>query len=380
MRVKCLLMGATVCCVFVLAAGCGNTAGVSLPRKGMEKSCLASRQERLVSLSVRSERVGKVIRSLSVLAGVDVTVDPAVLDPASLERTYVTLEVERMRFFDVMDWLTRQLGAFYYVKDPLTVVITRGDIPRSVLRPATLSVAGLVAGDGSVFLEKVRKVVEYPSPGLHCRLSLTKDGGLLMVYAPPEVVSRLRKIFSMLCAAGDTLPPAVRDGKIEVLLGKKLIADFGLIDLHELVGIIARKTSLNVGYDSKYVAEGRARETLWIKEGYVTVGRLLDVVVEDGGFDRWEVEPGRGVWLYVRGEKPRPVSGRLPWLGTAVACMVLGRVSPDGLEARLEATCPGIRAVVFEGVNKVVLVGAPSALERACEYVKLLRLAQGGGT
>ena len=110
--------------------------------------------------------------------------------------------------------------------------------------------------------------------------------------------------------------------------------------------------------------------------------KALDKLVSRMGFERWDLEPSRGVWLYGRNEEAHRASGEMPWHGTIVKAYPAGDLvqkrKPAELEDAVRAVCraasPAVLVRYSKATGKLLVIEEPAVIRRVEEYLKLSRM------
>jgi hypothetical protein len=367
----------------VLLAGCAGTETKVEPPPPVrtlkaERPSLAQK----VSFSFKHEKVGSALRTLTVLTEVDISVRPEVVLAKELEKRTVTLTVNGMPLKDALDWLVRETGGYYQVGDKGCVWITKEYIPIDKMVTDSVPVAGLFAEVEAADLAAILKA-SVLTVGVKRDVVLGALSGrnLMVAQAPGSAMGRIKDVVASL--ADRKAPPAMKiSKKLEPLLKKKVLCNFGVTSLGAVIGKLRAESGLNIGYRQTNVDARTVRRTFNMDAGHITVREVLDILVALTGFDRWELEPDRGVWLYSQGEARHPTSGEVPWLGTVVrsypAREIVERMEARRLENAVRAVCgPASSSTLVkysEATGKLLVIEEPRVITRVEEYLGLARL------
>ncbi len=338
--------------------------------------------EQKVSFSFKHEKVGSALRTLTVLTEVDISVRPEVVPAKDLEKKTVSLTVNDMPLKNALDWLVRETGGYYQLGDKGCVWITNGYIPIDKAVTEPLAVAGLSAEEKGADLAAILKAsVLTVGVERDVVLGTPSARNMMVVQAPLSAMGRIKDVVRSL--AERKAPPAMKisDG-VEPALKKRMLCKFGVTSLEGVIDKVREESGLNIGYRQNGVDARTVRRTFNMDAGHVTVREVLDILVALTGFDRWELEPDRGVWLYSRGEARHPTSAEMPWLGTVVrsypAKEIVERMEARRLENAVRAVCgPASSSTLVKysaATGKLLVIEEPRVMTRVEEYLGLARL------
>lgn len=357
-----------------------KTAEVPLKQKGRSVGPLTQG----VSLSFDHELLGAVLRSITVLTGVDAAIHPEIMSPSKIEKKRITFHVADMSLRHALDWLVRQIDADYQVNDDGSVLITRGYMPIESAATGSFFVPGLYLEKEAADLTAILDAAILPVTSKRDDVVIVRrmSRNLLVVQAPPPVLKRIKDIVN---ALGDTKPvsplPLPAD-RLKNILDRKVLCNYRRVAVLDLIGRIRKETGLNIGFCGDLLWKRRVRREINMMLGHVSVREALDELVSRAGFERWDLEPSRGVWLYGRDENRHRPSGEMPWYGTIVraypAAGLVRKKRLEEIEQAVRAVCgrPSSATLVkySRATGKVLVIEEPDVMRRVEEYLKLAHL------
>lgn len=336
-----------------------------------------------MSISLVDRPLGEVLRSITVLTGVDIIVHPEIMSTEEIEEKRVTIQATDMPLRHVLDWIVRQIGTNYQLKDDGSIWITAGYMPVDKLETDSFFVPLLYLDEAEKDLIAILKASILPVTLKRSDVDFVPrvSSNLMVVRAPLPVLKRVRDIVN---ALGETSPPPpvplVEESR--EILERRILCTHGWIALPDIVRRIKDETGLNIGYRNDLVKKKEVQDRVDMSMGYVTVREVLDRLVSSAGFDRWEWESGRRIWLYSRKESGYPPSFEAPWSTTIVRAYPIGSLTlkktPEEIEREVRAVCgkPSPATVVkySAATGKLLVIDEPDVLRHVEEYLKMSRL------
>ncbi len=337
-----------------------------------------------VSVSFNDKSLGAVLRSITVLTGLDIAVHPKFMSVRKVEKKRVTLTVANLPLRDVLDWLVRQIGGDYQVGDNGSVLITRGYTPIGKTVTGSVFVPGLYLEKDAADLTAILKaaIVPVTMKGGKVIIVPRMSRNLLVIQTSRPVIERIKEIVN---ALGDTkslspMPPP--SNHLEKILYEKILFNYRRVDVWEIMERIRGETGLNVGCRTDLMWRHGIRREINMSLGHVSVRNALDKLVSRVGLERWDLEPSRGVWLYGKNEKTHRASGEMPWHGTIVRAYPAGDLvrkrEPAELEGSVRAVCsaasPAVLVRYSKATSKLLVIEEPAVMKHVEEYLKLAHM------
>ena len=293
------------------------------------------------------EAISRLARGhrLAVTVAPDIPVDEWSQAPISLRMAGVTRRA-------MLDWLVRPLQARYALEREGAVLLTRedelaGDEPLETrtYRVPTHFTSGRPLRGLLVFEREQAAVVETLHACLRylaerrpgCRMAFHGGQDVLVARLPARGHARLVAILDAMRYGSP--PPAIPQPSIAELkeqLDKPFVWDGPPGPANRVLFRVAELTGANLGWPAAALAAHHAA----IPPGKQTLGQMLDAVVKQTPLGRYELEPGRGIWLYLKGQDANyPPSGAVAWDRACVRAYdvraALPHLSPEAVLAHL---------------------------------------------
>ncbi len=253
-----------------------------------------------------------VISRISLDTGVEIGVAPSI-PVADWSKRGVTLALKDVTLRDFLDWLARIARAEYAIASDGTVWLTRGDQflttepleVRATRVPthfrASRPVRGLLdfSQEQKMIITVLKDCLRYlldRRPG--CRLAFHGEQDVLAVRLPARGHARVEEILHAIRnGTPKPEPPSPSRDDIVAALGKPFICDGPPGPLDDILRKASETAGVNVGWDSGSLPP----PMVVIPKGRHSLVSVLKSIIRQTPFGRYEVEPGRGVWLYLAG-------------------------------------------------------------------------------
>lgn len=337
-----------------------------------------------VSVSFNDESVGSVLRSITVLTGLDVTVHPKFMSVRKAEKKRLTLKVSNLPLRDVLDWLVRQIGGNYQIGNDGSVWITREYVLIDDTITGSVFIPGLYLEKDAADLTAILRaaIVPVTMKGGKVIIAQRMPRNLLVIQAPRPVVERIKEIVNVLGDTKPLSPVPPPSNRLEKILYEKILFNYRRVNVWEMMERIRGETGLNVGCRTDLLWRRGTRREINMSLGHVSVRNALDKLVSRVGLERWGLEPSRGVWLYGKGEKAHRASSEMPWHGTIVRAYPAGDLvrkrKPAELEDAVRAVCsvasPAALVKYSKATSKLLVIEEPAVMRHVEEYLKLAHM------
>ena len=320
-----------------------------------------------------------VISKASRDMGAAVTVSPTI-PVAEWSQHRVSLRMKDVRRRAFFDWLVRPLQAQYAIEadggvwlsrsddllddEPLDVHAYRVPTHLTSARP----IRGLLAYDREQAaiadtLHACLRYIEERRPG--CRIAFHGGQDVLVARLPARGHARLAAVLDAM-RHGSRLPELPKPSLLDLRtqLDATIAWDTPPGPANRVLFRIAEAADVNLGWD----AGALATRIVAIPPGKHTLRQMLDAVVRQTPVGRYELEPGRGIWLCLEGQDASfPPSGATPWDRAVVRAYdvrpVLRHLTPEALLAHVRKQVdPGDwgrglpAAVVFLPTARLIVV------------------------
>jgi len=307
--------------------------------------------DRRVTFQFQGATLPEVISRIAGATGVGIAVSPSI--PVEEWRGHrVTLRVADVTLWAVLDWLVRPLRAGYAVEADGSVWLTRGDellageemAVRSIRVPTHYRTRRIARGafDYRREQKEILRVLDACLGYLYrqrrgCRLAFHGEVDVLVAALPKRGQARLDQLLDAM-RFGTEPPPPIKPSRDE--LRAKLdapVACEGLAGTADKVLVaLAERARVNLGWDGARLGS----PTIALPGQAMPLRKALEHVASQTRIGRFHMEPGRGIWAYLDGDRRLFArSGAVPWDRAVVRAYdvrrLLGRRSPQAIVGAL---------------------------------------------
>ncbi len=308
----------------------------------------------------------------------------------------VTLRMKGVSGRAFMDWLVRPLRAQYAVEADGGVWLSRSDDlldeealeVRSYRVPTHLTSARPVRGllvferEQAAVVETVQACLRYVlerRPG--CRIAFHGGQDILVARLPARGHARLAEVLHAM-RHGTGLPqlPSPTAQELREKLDAPLSWEVPAGPANAMLLRLAETADVNLGWE----AGPLAARLVAIPPGNYTLRQVLEALLRQTPLGRYEVEPGHGIWLYLKGQDASfPSSGAVPWDRAVVRAYdvrpILPHMTPEALLAHVRKQVdPGDwarglpAAAVFVPTARLIVVHDEAGQSRIAAVVREL--------
>lgn len=280
-----------------------------------------------------------------------ITVSPSI-PTAEWSALRVSLRMNNVSRRAFLDWLVRPLQARYALEGDSSVWLTRGDEPPDdePLETRTYRVPTHLVSErplpGILVYEREQaavvdtlhaclRYIEERRPG--CRIAFHGGQDVLAARLPPRGHARLVAVLDAM-RYGSPLPelPSPSALELKTQLETPFVWDGPPGPANHVLFRIAEITKTNLGWPAAALLASHVT----VPAGKQTLGQMLDAVVKQTPLGRYELEPGHGIWLYMKGQDANfPPSGATAWDRAVVRAFdvraILPHLTPEALLAHL---------------------------------------------
>ncbi len=292
-----------------------------------------------------------VITKLSRDHKLDLTVSPSIptSDWSGLPVGLRMSQVSRRAF---LDWLVRPLQARYALEGDSAVWLTRGDeppedepietrtyrVPTHIFSERPLKGVLVYEREQAAVVDTLHaclRYVEERCPG--CRIAFHGGQDVLAARLPARGHARLVAVLdAMRYGSGFPELPAPSALDLQTQLETPFVWDGPPGPANRVLFRIAEVTKTNLGWPAASLVTSQVS----VPAGKQTLGQMLDAVVKQTALGRYELEPGHGIWLYLKGQNVNfQPSGATAWDRAVVRAfdvrVVLPHLTPEALLAHV---------------------------------------------
>ena len=281
--------------------------------------------ERRGSFAFDGVPLPEVIGELGRAHGLRVSVSPSI-PVERWARHKVTLRMADVQVRAFFDWLVRPLGVEYAIEDTNSVWLTRGDelllteplcartyhVPTHFRARRPVRGALRFAREQRAIVQALHQCLRYVEDRREgCRLAFHGDQDVLVARLPEA--GHLRLVAALDAMRHGSEPPGLPRPALHQLrakLGVSIACKGGPQPVGRVLANVAEQAKVNLGWDGGRLGS----PVVAIHKGPHSVREVLDAVVKQTKVRRYHLEPGRGIWLDLEGQREDlPESGATRW-------------------------------------------------------------------
>ena len=350
-----------------------------------------------VSLPLNNMSLKEAARSLSMAAGVGITVLSAGTEDPPLPGRRVSLTAAGMPLRDALDWMMRETDAWYAWEgdgvsiscDPERLYATDLEsltYPLRTMRRFSKPLIGVEDFESEkdgIFRCVAACLREYHRCRPDSELTISPSRQEFVAICSAAAHRRIRQVLGEIARCDEPLQPLqapAGEAELSGKLDRPVQASFNDMLVPEILERLSTQSGVSLGVDVRELA-AREKTRLTLALGEVPLKAALDAVVRGAGLKGYALEPGRGIWL-CRGEAYR-YEGRLLWDGGQIrsyyAAPIVAKVGLERLMKLIrqnvtpEQWTGDLPAMAYSPTGRLVLFHTSRGHMQALSYLHKLQ-------